>query len=148
MRKLVLGKNWYHAIRVNPKFRQDSSMPEKRLSALYNALLYNPNTKGSCCVGLYLNQCGVPNTVLANNGTALALNYSAIPEEAKWLIEITSFKENSEDARTLYGANDGVRCDFSILTPEKFKAKQREIIRAVFAKHNVEVIFEDEQQAA
>ncbi len=149
-RKLVLGKNWFHATRRSPGIRKNSSIPGtgNEREEKYIAYLYDVNAGGSCCVGTYLNAvCKFkPDTL---NGRLTAVDSAIrhiLPEEAQWLTDDELRMKHSDDAGVLYEANDGRSRRFSEdLTPEEFAQQQRKIIRETFAKHNVEVIFEDEQ---
>src|SRR5690348_15267405 len=52
-----------------------------------------------CCVGIYLEACGVPRHSLADRASAESIN-SQLPTEAQWLTE------NVDDTLALYTIND------------------------------------------
>jgi hypothetical protein len=84
-----------------------------------------------CCVGFYLEACGVPRDILVGNEAAHSPEVGEIlPEEAKWLN--TKYIYSTPDARCLYGANDS-----RDLSEEDREA----IIKEIFLKHDVEVEF-------
>lgn len=86
-----------------------------------------------CCLGIYLEACGVPSDALEN--TPYPSTYRLrpfIPAEAQWLLARDSRNPTSSDAIDLATTNDRT----------SIKARTREErIRAMFAKHDVEVVF-------
>ena len=93
--------------------------------------LLRVSTQTRCCVGIYLSALGVPDEALAGNPTAYEVN-KFIPESAEWLLGERC--ENSDDANDLYGNND-----YRSLDP----ATREQMIAAIFARHGVEVEFQD-----
>ena len=113
-----------------------------------------------CCVGIYLNACGVSKEMLvrkmtAHDGVPLV---KSLPKNTKWLIKPDTFTvahDNplyiaSSTANLLYGANDeiyeadnydsdGEPIDNG--TPEEFEAGREARIAELFAKHDVNVTF-------
>lgn len=91
--------------------------------------LYREEDGKKCCVGIYLEGCGVPLDELAQVSVANEIEDYVIPVEASWLLEDSDLVE-----RELYSQNDN-----EDLTEEAREA----IIRESFAKHGVEVVYED-----
>ena len=147
-KRLVLGKNWFHAIRRDPKIRENSSMPGTTLVERkegFASYLYNPKTSGMCCVGIYLKEiCGLTLNILAKKVIVCGSTFkNGLLEEAHWLIDETT-RTYSNDAGLLYKGNDGHLGSFpKDLAPKEFAKVQRAIISEVFGRHNVEVVFED-----
>ncbi len=114
-------------IKVSEWFHRPNFQTEKPESCLYD-----PSNGKKCCLGFYLNACGVPLEVMKFISTPI-LARDIIPEQAKWLITDIS-SNNSEEANRLMVANDGgIR-----------RITNREVIRTIFADHGVEVEFDDE----
>lgn len=145
-RTIVLGKDWFHVIKIGAHTREDSSIPgtkHKTLQEKYCPRLYDPRTHGKCCVGVYLSACGISNRQLS--GKERADDLQNLPKEALWLVtNKDNLKKMSRDAGKLYDANDGTTELYRPKILQKtFLKRQREIIHRIFAKHNVEVVFEN-----
>jgi hypothetical protein len=83
-----------------------------------------------CCLGFYLNQCGVPKANLRFNKEPCDV---FVPKQARWLVKNSAFGDfqaNSEVTSKLVELNDmsGVR-------------DRERRIASIFKKHNVEVVF-------
>ncbi len=97
------------------------------------SMLNRPFDGRMCCIGIYLNQCGIAKKDLLDKADPAMLTDSGdLPKQAEWLIErdgehITSYIDNSEVAGKLMTENDG--------------AAREERIAALFAKHDVEIEF-------
>jgi hypothetical protein len=69
--------------------------------------LYNPDNGKSCCVGLYLQACGLSTETLSLKRTANSvLLRDKIPGDAKWLVGPYCESAPSDVAADLYEAND------------------------------------------
>ena len=147
--KLFLGKNWFHATRPDPTIQANSSIPGNDRQNSFSSMLLNGVTGGMCCVGKFLQTCGVSQTKLSGIRVATNLGKANLPKMTKWLINVSGISE-SRDAQILYAANDGDVGKIGKQTlftgkenKKEFKIKQRAIIKKVFARHNVKVVFED-----
>ncbi len=86
-----------------------------------------------CCLGLYLESCGVPAVDLTSERYPHAA--LPIPPEAKWLLAPEPRAEDQHSDRTLLAVDN----DSEFLTEDVRERK----IQAVFAKHGIEVLFVD-----
>ena len=98
--------------------------------------LLRPTDTLMCCLGIYLESCGVPEELLSGapypTGSALR---QAIPEHARWLLEPEPPDDDKMSDRTLLATTNDA---------EHVSDRERErIIRRTFAKHGVEVSFVD-----
>lgn len=99
------------------------------------SMLHRSQDDKMCCIGIYLEACGVPVTSLTDVGDPADTTLTTIPEQCKWLVTKIEDPEgvysseivNSRDAEELIGEND--------------HQAREQVIAAVFAKHNVEVEF-------
>lgn len=87
-----------------------------------------------CCVGFYLEACGVSREVLLGNGAAHSPSVSEVlPEEAGWLvINAYGVKNGTEAAKQLYTKNDDI-----LINEEEREAA----IYELFLKYDVEIEF-------
>jgi hypothetical protein len=111
------------------------------LNPLESCLLRLSDGK-KCCLGFYLLACGVAPKDLINIATPYGVN--AIPLEADWLVANGNITEkvNSSDARALMRENDGMESDDVPLENKRsLKLTDRERIKEIFAKHDVQVEF-------
>lgn len=94
-----------------------------------NPRLLCPKSDLMCCLGIYLEKCGVPKEKLNNKRVPSQLG-TALPEQAKWLISDSDSVDSPQGL--LIDANDHIVCN-----------KTREnIITKLFAAHgNVKVKF-------
>jgi len=92
--------------------------------------LFRPSDGKMCCLGFYLEACGMSKETLSDKVAPRDLLYTKeLPEEAKWLIFAGA---NSKSARGLMNAND----------PTHMSDEEREsVIIREFAAHDVEVEF-------
>ena len=82
-----------------------------------------------CCVGIYLEACGVPRGELLDRSTFYILPSAEKPDQASWLDE-PAFSLAPSHATQLYAANDAEMC-----------SDREQTIAAIFAKHDVTVTF-------
>lgn len=110
MRKLIIDRNiWL------------------RGEAIESYLLRQSDQK-QCCVGIYLEQCGIERTKLSGVMSAQGLAMKEpLPQEAQWLLGVAN-----RDAQWLYRVNDN---------PESPASLRESEITKVFAQHKVEVEF-------
>ena len=127
MKKITIDRKiWLHG---KKQIDHTSDNPEKA------SMLYRPLDEKMCCIGIYLNQCGVSKKVLLGKGDAVSLIDVDIklPKEAEWLVDTERYpsgnicSSNSKDAGHLMIVNDGTA--------------NEKTIKAMFAKHDVEIEF-------
>lgn len=94
----------------------------------YDPALYEPTTKLSCVVGLYLQSMGVKPEALAGRTYASSLT-CALPNDAQWLL--TAPRQDSHTAYQLTDTND------SNLHQTRKEAK----IAKLFSNHRINVRF-------
>ena len=94
--------------------------------------LYRPSDGKMCCLGIYLESCGVPKSVLRNMNYPASVALDQIPEEAGWLIN--SEKADSGAANDLMAVND------LTTIPEE---NREERITDIFSANGVTVLFKD-----
>ena len=127
-----------------------SPSPERRKLVIDRAIWLRGGGSGSgmlrtlaepvkmCCLGIYLDACGIPRDELAGLGRPSDLMLGvdkgrvAFPDEARWLLRRENRRFNSEAAVALYQTNDS-----SQLTA----AQREEALRRIFAQHGVDVEF-------
>lgn len=93
-----------------------------------NSMLYRQNDNKQCCIGIYLESCGMSKEDLMGVMTAGSLEdfERTLPEEAKWL-------EDDEIANMFYITNDH----------EKLSSFQREtVLKGAFKQQGITVKFE------
>lgn len=129
MKKIIIDRKiWLHG-----KEQIDNTGNNRQKASM----LHRPLDKKMCCIGIYLNQCGVTKKVLLGeyDATSLIDDDIKLPEEAEWLVTLgeyspgNSFSNSSTDARRLMAINDST-------------ANER-TIKKIFAKHDVEIEFID-----
>lgn len=112
----------------------------------HQSCLYRPRDGKMCCVGIYLDACGVPKDrmVAHSNATSLA---EKLPDEAKWLFGTSPLGGTfaSADANYLYAVNDTEAGSKPIAHPPPVTVpdeafREAEIVR-YFAAHHVRVTF-------
>lgn len=91
-----------------------------------------------CCVGIYLQSCGIEDDRLLKKDFAHSLPENELPEEARWLVSVEEFEDehlnydSSEDGSTLYSTNDSM----------ELSEKMREyLVKRKFRKHGIKVEF-------
>jgi hypothetical protein len=96
-----------------------------------SALLHSPTGK-MCCVGIYLQACGVPRDRLKDKPTASWIDMDLLPANARWLVTGVGGDHETPAAAALYAVND----DFAV------NELQREVeIVELFARQGIEVEF-------
>jgi len=127
MKELIIDRKiWLHG---QKQIDHTGDNPEKA------SMLHRPLDGKMCCIGIYLNQCGVSKTVLLDKSDATSLVEVDIklPKQAEWLINTdqypsgSAYTSNTKDAGRLMTANDGTA--------------NEKTIKAIFAKHDVEIKF-------
>ncbi len=127
MKKIIIDRKiWLHG---KKQIDNTGDKPAKA-SALYRLL-----DKKMCCIGIYLNQCGIPKKILLDKPDAMDVLDAGfkLPKQAAWLIKTDTYSSekeyynNSEDSGMLMTINDGTA--------------NEDKIKKLFAKHNVEIEF-------
>lgn len=98
-----------------------------------DSALFIPENNKMCCLGFYLSACGVENLAYMKTPGTI---YQRIPQEAEWLIREGGPVTNSYDCLDLMQAND--------CPDDGFIDQREEVIKDIFAGHDIEVIFEGE----
>lgn len=102
------------------------------------SFLHRSQDGKECCVGQYLRACGMPveaiNNIKAGRQIIVGRN-SALPPQARWLVNREGIWHDTEDATELYSCNDDQ------IMSEQFRRK--EIVR-LFGLNGVQVKFSDE----
>ncbi len=126
MKKIIIDRKiWLHG---KKQIDQTCDTPSKA-SALYRSL-----DKKMCCIGIYLNQCGIPKKILLDKSDAICIldvGYP-LPKQAAWLVDTQGhsseeYHNNSIDSGRLMTINDA--------------SANENTIKKLFAKHDVEVEF-------
>lgn len=104
--------------------------------------LHRPEDGKQCCLGFYLQDCGVSQEEMKNMGSPLSLTIAKevkMPEEAGWLLETSSMSAveltNSPTCRRLMDRNDSTL--YADYEREEFLIRE-------FKKNGVEVEFYNE----
>lgn len=127
MKKLIIDRKiWLHG---KKQIDQTGNEPF-RASSLYRSLDWK-----MCCIGIYLNQCGVSKKILLDkpDATSLVDMDVKLPKQVAWLIQTETYTEggeyhiNSTDSGELMKIND--------------RSANENKIKKLFAKHDVEVEF-------
>lgn len=93
-----------------------------------------------CCIGIYLEACGVDREILSDIGDASSMFVKRVlPEEARWLVST----DISPSAESFYRINDCIlNSDYPDEYAEISSEEDREQkIKEMFLKHDVEVEF-------
>lgn len=95
-----------------------------------------------CCVGFYLESCGVPRETLLGNAAAHSPEVALIlPDEAKWLNNGDLYLPNSSPiGRELYAINDRIII-LNSLTPTMDELERENRVMELFSQQGVEVEF-------
>ncbi len=100
--------------------------------------LFRDTDGKQCCLGIYLNACGVPKNILEGCSTVkdflnqTGKNITLTADQVQWMISDSSSK-SSNDVVKLYSEND-----YSIDNSEENREKT---IKELFAKNNIDVEF-------
>ena len=127
MKELIIDRKiWLRGSKMIDNTSEDFKM---------NSMLNRPSDKKMCCIGIYLNQCGLTKKVLLDHPDAAMVIDSRggeFPKEAMWLVNIENYPndvyyDNSADAGKLMSENDAT-------------ANENKITK-MFAKHDIKVKF-------
>jgi hypothetical protein len=98
--------------------------------------LLRPTDKLMCCIGIYLESCGVPPEILSGQCYPTATSVAAhVPEHARWLLDPEPLDEVGQSDRTALAVTND--------TKGLFRVEREQRIAEIFAKHDVEVVFVD-----
>lgn len=117
--------------------------------------LLRPDDGKMCCIGIYLEACGVPKELLKGQDVAHSgVVMPVLPEEAQWLVAGIHCAMAQPDAQAAYAINDDALAwkdddgdndnedREPTLADAWTEAKYREEkLAKIFAKHDVEVVF-------
>jgi hypothetical protein len=99
----------------------------------YTSRLIRRCDEKKCCLGFYLEQCGISPSVLENTSCPSDLGSDLIPQEAQWLLsDRRAYGNDSKEGERLMNSNDSTR------TTDGHKEK---FIKKTFANHGVKVKF-------
>ena len=127
MKKIIIDRKiWLHG---KKQVDHTGNVSEK------SSMLHRPLDGKMCCIGIYLNQCGISKKDLLERSDATSLVEVDIklPKQAEWLITTVRYpsgsiyNNNTKDAGHLMTVNDGTA--------------NEKTIKRVFAKHDVEIKF-------
>lgn len=83
-------------------------IPREKWARGRPSALYEPDSKKSCCVGLYLQSCGLATEALCSTRVANSMYLrDIIPSEAQWLLGVHK-SAPSDIAAELYQVNDAI----------------------------------------